>query len=230
MKLAVLSDVHGNVPALRAVLAAIDGETVQIMFLGDVAGYYPFAEECAALLSRRAAMGVLGNHDQEFIDCLAAKRLPSPSYDKLYGGALARSLSETSPQLVDWLRRAPRERRVEVDGIKVGMWHGAPWDPLNGRVYPDFNEWQRFESLPEDVILLGHTHYQMVRRLRNKLIVNPGSVGQARDRRGDACYALLDLTSGDVTQRRVDYDPSAVIEDARRNESGRPNLVNALLR
>jgi predicted phosphodiesterase len=80
------------------------------------------------------------------------------------------------------------------------------------------------------VILLGHTHHQVVKNYQEKLIINPGSVGQPRDRSGEACFAILDMTSGIVQQRRVPFDPRRVIEDAREHDPNFPYLVEVLIR
>jgi diadenosine tetraphosphatase ApaH/serine/threonine PP2A family protein phosphatase len=110
------------------------------------------------------------------------------------------------------------------------MFHGAPWMPLEGRVYPDFAEWERFGSCTEEIILLGHTHYPMVKEWRGKVIINPGSVGQPRSRSGAAEYAVLDVAKRSVVFERAPYDVSRVIQDARRHDPQMSYLVEVLSR
>jgi predicted phosphodiesterase len=101
---------------------------------------------------------------------------------------------------------------------------------LNGRVYPDFPERDRFASVAADVVLLGHTHYQLDRWWGGKRVVNPGSVGQSRDRGGDACFAEFNIGAGEVVLRRVAYDPIEVITDARVHDPHLPYLTAVLTR
>lgn len=95
-------------------------------------------------------------------------------------------------------------------------------------MYPDYANWDRFLDVHGDVILLGHTHYPLVKVYREKLIVNPGSVGQPRDQAGGACFATLDLPSGTVEHHRVPFNPSRLIEDAKMHDPDLPYLIEVL--
>ena len=141
-----------------------------------------------------------------------------------------RSIEKLSPSALSLLQSLPRSRTVALNGVVMNLYHGAPWDPLDGRVYPDFTDWDRFSDVPGDVILLGHTHYPFIKRYGEKLIVNPGSVGQPRDRSGKATYAILDPTTGAVQHCRVPFDPQPLIEDAQKHDAGLSYLVEVLTR
>ena len=174
MKVGLISDIHGNSPALQSVLAALRDRVDSILFLGDLVGYYPFVNECAEVWDADKIIGVLGNHDRILADCLAQGSEPDSSYCARYGSALTRSLKDLSPKARDLLASWPQERSLNLEGVSVAMFHGAPWMPLEGRVYPDFAEWGRFEGCPAEVIVLGHTHYPLMKKWGGKLIVNPG--------------------------------------------------------
>ena len=205
MKLGLISDIHGNSFAFKAVLGILERQVEQILFLGDLVGYYAFVNECTEVWER--CISVRGNHDEILLQCLVSGSAPTEEYNRRYGSALARSLSTLSEKTKDLIRSWPIKRSQQIGNVRVAMYHGAPWDPLNGRVYPDFKDWSRFDECEEDVILLGHTHYPLVQQLPGKLVINPGSVGQPRDHSGSACYGILDSETMTVHLQRIAYDP-----------------------
>jgi putative phosphoesterase len=230
MRLGLIADIHGNAPALRAVLTALETRVDRILFLGDLVGYYPFVNECAAMLSAIDPIGVRGNHDEILMNCRRDGTTPGAKYRARYGSALERSLANLSAEAEAVLQSWPTKQVLTLSSATVAMFHGAPWDPLDGRVYPDFDRWEEFDDCRADLVLLGHTHYPLVKRIGEKVIVNPGSVGQPRDHSSGACYAVLDLKSGEVTHDRVPYDPEPVIADALRHSPDVSYLVNVLKR
>lgn len=230
MRIGLISDIHGNSLALEAVLNALSYEVEQILFLGDLCGYYPFVEECASLWNEDRMVGVRGNHDQVLLSCLQYGMQPSIEYQERYGSALKRTLQNLSSSSMSLLQSLPLSRTLKLNGAVFALYHGAPWDPLEGRVYPDFDQWERFSEVPEDIILLGHTHYPLVNSYRGKIIVNPGSVGQPRDHAGKACFAILNVAAGEVQHRRVSFDARKLIEDAREYDPNLPYLEEVLTR
>ena len=204
MRIGIFSDVHGNAAALRPVLQELTSNSDVLLFLGDLAGYYGFVNECVDLWPTQV-IGVRGNHDDVLLKALTEVKAPPASYFARYGSALWRSVQRLSPQARCLMEALPLQRTMDFDGLRVAMFHGSPWEPLVGRVYPDFAGWQKFEAVDADVVLLGHTHYQMVQRHGQKLIVNPGSVGQARDGAGAACFAILDSCSGTAELKQVRF-------------------------
>jgi len=202
-RILVLADVHSNAPALRAVLDDIAGVSVrETFFLGDLFGYYPDAVEvweCLALLPRPVT-AVLGNHD----DLVLSDEIP-PETDDTIAFAAAHNDHALGDDAIEWLAALP----ATVVAGAVHAVHGTLSMPLDGRLYPDG------ELSPEDapdagsVLLMAHTHYPIVRRERDVLVVNPGSVGQPRDGDTRASYALLGADGTDAEIRRVGYDVGA---------------------
>jgi putative phosphoesterase len=230
MKVGLISDIHGNSPALKAALTALQGEVERIFFLGDLVGYYPFVNECVDQWDADLIDGVLGNHDQILLDCLAQKKPPDESYRARYGSALTRSWESLSSKSRVLLESWPHQRSVKLGTTSVALFHGAPWDPLSGRVYPDLTDWSGFAQCAEEVIVLGHTHYPMIKTWQGKLIVNPGSVGQPRNSSGGADFAILDVLKGSATLHRAVYDASTVITDAQRHDPALIYLTEVLTR
>lgn len=230
MKIGLMSDIHGNSPAFEVVLPVLLNETAQVLFLGDLCGYYPFVEECVALWDHDRIVGVRGNHDQILLDCLQSHASPPSAYQASYGSALTRTLQRLSPSSVSLLQSLPVSRTLHIEGRVLALYHGTPWDPLNGRLYPDDDRLEQCASIPADIILLGHTHYPFTKRSQDKLIINPGSVGQPRNLGGGACVAIVDLATEVVEHRCVPFNPQRLIDDARQHDPGLPYLVEVLTR
>jgi putative phosphoesterase len=123
---------------------------------------------------------------------------------------------------IDWLASLPETRTV-ADG-RVKLVHGHPEDP-DRYTYPD--EFAAELLGDEDVLVLGHTHVQGHETFDEGVVLNPGSVGQPRDGDPRAAYAVLDLDSLSVQERRVEYDVDAVVEAVR--EAGLPERIGTRL-
>jgi len=214
MRIGVIGDVHGNAPALAAVMHRVKHEVDALWFLGDLVGYYGLVGACLDRLHDAPLIGVRGNHDQVLLDCLPSGSQPPAAYTAVYGTALARTLAESGNRAGRLLEPLPVTLRTEVDGICFVLCHGAPWAPTEGRVYPDFADWERFEEFGADVFILGHTHYQFKHDLGSFSVLNPGSVGQPRDMSGVAEYALIETEPLQVRLEWISYDVTAAEQDA----------------
>jgi len=204
MKLCVFSDIHGNGPAFEAAYALILAEHADInIFLGDLCGYYYDQLEVFQLLCRMPNLiAVKGNHDAIFLEILKGNERVRKQYLQKYGMSMEHLLAQEYTELVSWLTSLPSSyRNLEHGCVCI---HGSPQDPLDGYVYPD-SSLQFFRELPERFFFLGHTHYRMHKRIGDKYVVNPGSVGQPRDG-GRPTYVVVDLGSGNVSFREVVYD------------------------
>ncbi|MBN1574482.1 MAG: metallophosphoesterase family protein [Deltaproteobacteria bacterium] len=230
MRIGIISDIHGNSFAFKKVMALLFNEADNIFFLGDLCGYYPFVEDCISIWERNRITSICGNHDIILLECIENGIGPGYEYEKKYGTGLTRALRDLSPSSISLLKSFPLSLKKEVNGISFNLYHGTPWDPLNGRIYPDYKDWERFQEVAGDVILLGHTHYPFFKRYKDKLIINPGSVGQPRDGISAASYAIFDIDSGEVKHRRVHYDPEIIIDDAMKHDENVPYLVEVLKR
>jgi putative phosphoesterase len=228
MKLGIISDIHGNFPALDATLVFLRERVDRILFLGDISGYYPFVEECISSIPWDITTAIVGNHDAILLNYLKNPSSLPKNYSEQYGSALVRSAKKLSDTSVKKLASLPETREFTLEGVSICMVHGSPWDELNGRVYPDFQDWDRFRSCSAEIILAGHTHYPLKKEIDNKLIINPGSVGQPRDGNKNASVAELDLYSRSVHFYRIPYNPDQIINDARINDPENSYLVKVL--
>jgi predicted phosphodiesterase len=206
---AVLSDIHSNVFALRAVLHDVELAGVsEIWVCGDTFGYYPWAADTFRLLRGTHPIAVMGNHDGWVVGSQSAPR-------NIAGEIAHRNAMDLAlhcPSALDWLRALKTTVGFERCNWKIMMVHGTPDDPLEGRYYPD--DIRSYPWLPRDgeLLVMGQTHYPLLRGdAQVGLILNPGSVGQPRDRNPMPSWALLDLASGSAELRRTVYDHTKVM-------------------
>jgi predicted phosphodiesterase len=198
--LAIVSDLHGNLPALEAVLADL-GTVDALVCCGDLVGYYPDAAEVVDRMRALGARSVRGNHE---LLVTGAREVP-PGRAGYYGVAAARRA--LSPEQLGWLAALPPELTLAGGGVSLTVRHASPWDEET-YLYPDSD--LAAVVLPEGRwLVLGHTHYPMLRRVEGGVVANPGSVGQPRDWDPRPAYARLDTGTGRWEQRRVAYDHRA---------------------
>lgn len=198
--LGILSDLHGNLPALEAVLADL-GTVDRLVCCGDLVGYYPDAPAVVDRVRGLGALVIRGNHEL----MLAGARAVPPERAGYY--AVAETRRALSAEQLAWLAALPPSLAFASGGVTVEVRHASPWDE-DTYLYPDTE--LGAVVLPEGSwLLLGHTHYPMLRPAGRGVVANPGSVGQPRDRDPRAAYAVLDLGAGRWEQRRVAYDHRA---------------------
>lgn len=231
MKIAVLGDIHGNAAALEAVLAAASRQRVEALCItGDFVGYYYQPEEVLALLEPWPSYRVRGNHED-----MLERAAVDPGFlarcTRRYGSGLAVALTSLSAARQEALVSLPRSLRVEVDGCRILLVHGSPWS-TDEYVYPDAPDakWESLSTLDADVVLFGHTHHRVVRRVNGTLVINPGSVGQPRDGTPGAAWALLDTANATAELHAEAYDVDSVAAQAKQRDPGISYLHDVLYR
>jgi putative phosphoesterase len=202
MRLGVISDIHANRVALDTVLEAMPCVD-RLVCAGDVIGYNPWPAECVETVRERSIPCVQGNHDWA-VDTPEQYRSNAMAHKGLLYAA-----EHLSDEQREWLRTLP-ESRSFVDG-RVRVVHSHP--TKRGRYVrpPQFSSLEPHLG-SEEVLILGHTHIQHHEQVGETLVVNPGSVGQPRDRDPRAAYAIIDLDDGTVDEHRIDYDIDEVQE------------------
>ena len=211
MKLLVVSDIHGNWPALQAIREEADA----VVCLGDIVSYGPFPRECVAWVRQHATHVVRGNHDT----ALAYRVDPRAAgfRRELAEATLAHHRRMLSRDEVAWLCELPTEARFRFDDYSFCALHASPKDPLYSyRLTPDLDDEalkKDLERVRADIVLLGHTHLPMSRSARTKVILNPGSVGQPLDGNPRASYAVIQ--DGVAEIRRVAYDIEVTVAGIR---------------
>jgi putative phosphoesterase len=184
VRIGIVSDIHGNAAGLACALERMD-DVDELFCVGDVVEEFRFSNEAVAILRDRGARCVLGNHD---IGLLGAQ------------GVRARSADHVDPALVAWLAAQPLSIDLTIGGKRLVMTHASPCAPHTQYVLPHSPELKRIGQVDADIVVIGHTHQQMVTRVGRPLVINPGSAGQARDHRNGKrlSYAVLDVASEHV--------------------------------
>jgi len=199
VKIGVMADIHSNLPALEAVLNKFNS-CDHIVCAGDIVGYYDQPNEVCECIRSLNAITIRGNHDGYVIGFLE----PKPENRDIYRTDWTRD-TLTSENL-EWLQSLPSEHEIIHTDVKILIRHANPWDEER-YIYPDSTELMDKINLSEnEILILGHTHYPMIREAVGGIVLNPGSVGQPRDRDPRASYAILDTENHDILLQRAYYD------------------------
>lgn len=203
MRVALISDIHANRDALEVVLDQISGVDV-ILCCGDIVGYYDRPNEVCSMLRERSVRCIRGNHDAYVLGAL----VPDEARRSAYRTDWTREVLEQDH--LDWLGALPAELHFESNGATLRVRHASPWDEET-YLYQDASDaLARLRLSPRETLAVGHTHYPLHIPIGEGWLVNPGSVGQPRDRDPRASYAILDLVTNSVEHRRVGYDVGAM--------------------
>jgi diadenosine tetraphosphatase ApaH/serine/threonine PP2A family protein phosphatase len=238
MRIAVVSDIHSNLHALEAVLAAIDADAPdELWCLGDLVGYGPRPNECCAAIAERADVCLGGNHDLAVRGTIDLAEFGGDA--AVAAGWTRKVLAPEAQALLD---------RLEPEGAAHGvmLYHGSARDPIWEYVLSDEAAVVTLELARAPLVLVGHSHVAlfMVESGNDlqggvaaagtelelggvRVLLNPGSVGQPRDGDPRAAYLLLDLDAQHASFRRVEYDVERTQREMR--DAGLPELLAARL-
>jgi putative phosphoesterase len=213
MRILVISDLHANWPALEAVVAA---EAYDALLVGgDLVSYGPHPREVVELTRSHATVVVRGNHDDALAhgsDCRCA-----PASKPLAEATRAVHRELLSRDDATYLGTLPLTGAFTADGRSLFSVHASPREHLyRYTLTPDAPEAHlraEIAERSEDVVLLGHTHFPMIRTVGAQTVINPGSVGQPRDGDPRASYAVI--VDGVPQLRRVAYDVERTVRDLR---------------
>jgi protein phosphatase len=210
MKLLIISDLHAKWEALNAIQENWD----RLFCLGDLVDYGTSPHEIIRFVRENMGVAVRGNHDHAVaydVDCGCA-----PPFHAMSVATRELMKQMLRPEEIEFLRSLPEEQTVDIEGSRFYLCHAAPTDHLYrylDKASPD-EVWEGEAAVSDaDVILIGHTHQQFVKRVGRKWFVNPGSVGLSRDHPGKACYAIWN--DGNIELKQVSYDVQKAIERVR---------------
>lgn len=208
MSLIVFSDIHGNIYALEKALKLMERYKVDnFLFLGDMAGYYYYQNECISLLNELPHLvSIKGNHDDNFLRALNNTmniQVLSENYGNSYN-LLNTIVTKESKKYFDSMQD------FEKNKLYVA-YHGSPNNYLNEYIYPD-NDDYCFKNIESPYLFLGHTHYNMKKKYKDTTIINPGSIGQPRDY-NEPSFCIVDFASNKVETVRFKYNKDKLNED-----------------
>jgi putative phosphoesterase len=222
MRILLLADIHGNWPALQAVAEPHD----VCLCLGDLVDYALEAAPCIDWIRRHATHAVRGNHDHGMAqDVTVSGRNGFKHLTSLTRSLIRPRLAETD---LRYLSQLPVSRTVTLDNTRFLLVHATPRDPLDEYAPADADFWsRRLVNVDADVVCVGHTHYPYVLEVGDKLVINPGSVGQPRDGDPRASYALIE--DDKIELKRIEYpveDTVRVILDSALPEASKAFLID----
>lgn len=185
MKILIISALHGNFDALEALPETYN----ELWVLGDLVNYGPEPAAVVDFVKANGSILVRGNHDHS----IGYDEDPhcSPRFRKMADATRQYTASVLNQDQKQFLKALPLHKELRRQNTRFYLCHAKPSDPLYGYCPADSPDWiGEVRTLSADVLLVGHTHAPFMRRIGNCLIVNPGSLGQPKTGKPDACYAL----------------------------------------
>jgi putative phosphoesterase len=224
MKVALIGDIHANLPALEAVLDHARSQSVdKIWNVGDFVGYGPFPDEVVQLLRKDDnVLSVLGNYDRKVLEFKQKKEKWRKSKHPEKYLAFKWTYEHLSKKNRKYLRFLSQETRMKVSGHRILLTHGSPASDseLLTPDTPDERLRELAKTVKADIIIVGHSHQPFVRQVDDVWFINTGSVGRPDDGDPRACYAVLHFQENEfqVQHYRVAYDVERTVAAIRERE------------
>lgn len=212
MRIAAISDIHGNIYALMKTLEDIDEQKVDmIVCLGDLVGYGPHPNEVIALIRRRNLPCIKGNYDASVVDGAFSYIRDT----EINSFSLPWNCQEVRESNKFYLNQLPEFLEYKVDDLKIKFVHGSP-NKISEYLFSDAENTQKImEDLKEDVLVCAHTHIPSIKEFNNKLFINVGSVGKPKIGRPNITYCILDIENNTVKSRirELEYEYKRIVKD-----------------
>ncbi len=214
MKIGVLSDIHGNIYALKEVLKVARQENIdKLLILGDIVGYYYHPKEVMKQLNMWDYSTIKGNHET-ILEGIISGDINESIIRTKYGSGHRKAIDKLSKTELATICDAPEKRILDIDNIKILMCHGSPWSS-DYYLYPDTSEkiLGRCEQPAIDFVFTGHSHYAFCYKAGRSMLINVGSVGQNRETGGLASWAVLNTENGSIQSKSIPYEVEYLIEE-----------------
>lgn len=213
MRIAAISDIHGNIYALMKVLEDIDSQKIdKIICLGDLTGYGPHPNEAIALIRRREIPCVKGNYDASVVD----GNYTFIRNTTINSFSLPWASSEVRVSNKYYIDSLPSQIEETINGTTLLFTHGSP-SSINEYLFEDAeNTASIMNNISSDVLVCAHTHIPSLKKFNDKLFVNVGSVGKPKIGRPNPTYAIIDISdSGEVSVsfRELEYEFKRIVKD-----------------
>ena len=214
MKILIISDIHANFEALNKIDRYIK-ECEIVICLGDILGYYCQVNEVISYLKDNSIICIQGNHDNLIMNEYEQELNDSVKFGIEYARKVI------TKENVEWLKNLPLVHSIKYDNFSILGCHGSPWNYLNEYLYEDKIHKRLFNDFNYNLILCGHTHRPLYKKLGpNKIFINPGSIGQSRDIKNIVQCKIFDTESSYTQAITIPYSPNKVLELALENGAG----------
>ena len=233
MKVALIGDIHSNLPALEAVLAHAKKTRVnKIWNIGDILGYNAFPNEVIDLLKKNKVISIYGNFEKKVLKARKKDRVISKNQLKQL--TFHWTYEQLTPENRQYIKNLPREIRYILFDKRILLTHASP---LSKKEHLNLNTPdERLEFIaahPDtnaDIIIVGHSHDPFLRKVSNTWFINTGSVGRADDGDQRACYATMEINKDtvEVIHYRIPYDVDQAVKGITNNALPR-EFANMLL-
>jgi len=201
----IIADIHSNLEALQAILPELRGVD-QIICLGDIVGYGPNPNECLEVIRQNRITTIAGNHDKAAVGELQTTN---------FNPNARRAIGWTAEQLTEANKHYLTNLPLTLEFPEFQVVHGSLAGPLEEYIFSLAEAAPTFDLMGKGLLFVGHTHQPLNLTRENKIIVNPGSVGQPRDNDPRASFGIYDSVKHEFAWHRVAYDISAVQEKMR---------------
>jgi putative phosphoesterase len=222
MKIALIGDVHANLPALEAVLAHAGQQNVDAIWnTGDFVGYNAFPNEVIDQLRQMDAVSIVGNYDLKVLKFKKKKAKWKQAKCPLKYQAFKWAYKTLTKENGNYLHSLPKERRFRINDWRILLIHGSP-AAINEALTPHTSD-QRFRELARmsdsDVVICGHSHRPFARQIGGVWFINPGSVGRPDDGNPRASYAIMQIEPGKlrIKHYRLGYDIDRAVAAIQQN-------------
>ena len=210
MRILVIADIHGNWPALEAIASKESFDCCWC--LGDIVDYGPFGAECVDWVREHCQYVVRGNHDHAVAQFVNGRG--DDGYRYLARVTRELMWQQLSDDQLRYLARLPISQDIVLDQRVAHLYHATPRDAMDEYLGPDEKVWQeRVAGLYGHLLCVGHTHLPFVLTLGDRIVLNPGSVGQPRDGDPRASYAVIE--DGQIQLHRIEYRVDLVVDAIR---------------
>lgn len=213
MRIAVISDIHGNIYALMKVLEEIDDENIDfIMCLGDLVGYGPHPNEVIALIKKKMIPCLKGNYDASVVDneYNYIRNTPINSF------SLPWTVEELRASNRYYLDNLPLSMTMDFEDKKITFVHGSPRKINEYLLQDGENTKEVMDSFDGDVLVCAHTHMPSYKEFGDKLFINGGSVGKPKIGNSNATYVILDIQDKSkvkVKFKETSYEYKRILKD-----------------
>lgn len=213
-KIAFISDIHSNIPALEETLRDIKSKGVQDIYcLGDIIGYHSYPNQVIKLLKEEGVVSIKGNHDLAITEEIFNR-------DNDAHFVLWWNFDNLSLENRDYLKQLPETLEIQIEDITVKIVHGSP-ESIEEYIREGSEEIDKYlELMTTDVLICGHTHLPYIHEKDGKFLLNTGSVGKPKIGKPLASYILLTVDGDKISPEiiKLPYDTKTMIEHLKNNK------------